>query len=266
MTPPLTVLLAGTGTLIERHRTVLASLPDRFRINDRANADVVVDTTLAAPTGRAVLLAQPIATHPGDVRAIGAAARAAGVETAVAYAHVADPTWSSVAELVASDVPGAVVVDSVVTVHDADALLRGLLEQLAVMRSLLPTLDGLTARAWSPQHYLVGGVVDGVPITLSGVVSASADTSMALDVVRVERRWRATWCTEPLARPTVVTRLDADGTHTEPQRFESGLRAAWVALHDRLHGAPNASRTFEHLADDLAMLERWGMLSPVRAE
>ena len=47
-------------------------------------------------------------------------------------------------------------------------------------------------------------------------------------------RWQIHFDAEPPARPARIKRHAAEGSRVEPLRFESGYRASWMDLHDRM--------------------------------
>jgi hypothetical protein len=280
-TQVLTVALDPSDAAASRtHRTVLASLPTRFRAAAGGAADVLLvsgdvpgwDRRAHSAFGsgaRAIMLTGTDAVSAEAVRSLGKEAEAAGVLVAVDTDYAADPGWAAARPLLAADVAGSVVLDCIVTFPapdrgaDAVALLRSaLVQQLAVIRPLLADLPGpseLTAAHASGRSYVVAGLVQGIAVTLAGTASGTGDSSLRLDLAGSSRHWRAEFDADPLANPARISVDDSDGNRALPPVYESSHRAAWADLHSAVPGAGSqpvaVSYPAEQHARDLALAE-----------
>ena len=110
-----------------------------------------------------------------------------------------------------------------------------LLDQLAVVRPLIGDGSGLEI-----VHDGIGGyeiAADQQPVaTLTGVRAPVCEQRLDLDVVSPGRHWRVRFDAGAPARPVVIQRMDHEGVHVWPLRFEGSARASWVALHEQLTG------------------------------
>ena len=259
------------------HRTILASLPARFRLAAEANgqvADVVLvsgdrpswqQRAMEAVASRtsAIVLSGFGAMTAEAVTQVATTAAGAGIITAVDTAYASARTWSDAVPALASSLPGSAVLDSIITaplpatgVPVATALRTLLVEQLAVLRPLLGepgTLDVVHAGA---REYVLAGPQQELAVTLSGAVCGGGN-QLDLALVGAQRRWHARFAVDTLAAPVAISVWDADGERTWPLAYESGHRTAWLRLHGAVgQGArphPEAAiYTASQLAADLA--------------
>jgi hypothetical protein len=111
MTAPFTVAVAGERAVVELHRAVVSSVPDRFRPTEHAGDVTLVDASVAgwvyelegaARQGvRGILVAAAGAADGSDaVRAAGAVAHPTGVVVVVDRGRSADRAWQEVASRV----------------------------------------------------------------------------------------------------------------------------------------------------------------------
>jgi hypothetical protein len=245
-------------------RAVLASVPGRFLVTGRGEADVAVvsgrspewpdDVARLVDGGtRGVVVVRPGPVEPDRVRALSAAvARRAVVAVDTPYAT--DRTWTAAATVVAADAAVASIVDSVVTVPHG-RLVDSLLDQLAVVRPLLGPVDALRQVHRGPGEYVIAAEVPAPRVTLTGVTSAGRAT-LAIDVVAAHRRWQIRFDDTALAFPTVITMHDGTGTHTRPLTYESGRRVTWQRLYEALTGTGSVGYPLDRLADDLELARR----------
>jgi hypothetical protein len=265
----LTVALDTTDSAAAAlHRAVLASLPRRFLITrKRAGecADIVVVSGrepswmdrvgLAVDAGaKGILLATPTAADPAQVRTLVTG----GVVVAVDIRFAPDPSWAAAVADIAVDARSASLIDSVVTVEDATegALFAGLVEQMALVRSLLGSFDHLgcihrTAR----QHALVGHS-GGAAVSLTAVASQTPGSTLRVDVVSAARRWQAQFDDTALARPTEITIYDGNGALSRPLIYASGRRTTWLQLHAAITEQASIPYSLEDLATDLEIVKK----------
>ena len=225
--------------MVDLHRAVLASVPSRLRISDDAGGDIrlvsgrtpgwVERAEKAIAEGvRAVVLTRPYVVELTRLQKLATQAEAAQVVVAVDSPYACDQTWTSALPRVKETLTAAAVLDSVITVArtgPSEARLDGaLLDQLAVVRPLLAAADLGLAAYHSDRHYVLAGGVDGIAVTLTGIVAPLGDEGMRLDLIGVEQHWRAHFDAQGPARPTSVTLFDADGEHSSRPLYESGRR------------------------------------------
>jgi hypothetical protein len=169
-----------------------------------------------------------------------------------------DPSWAAVVSDIAVDARSASLVDSVVTVEDAteSSLFAGLVEQMALVRSLLGSFDHLgcihrTAR----QHALVGHS-GRAAVSLTAIASQTPGSTLRMDVVSAARRWQAHFDDTALARPTEITIYDGNGALSRPLLYASGRRSTWMQLHAAITEQASIPYSLEDLATDLEIVKR----------
>ena len=263
----LTVALDVTDSaVVALHRAVLASLPQRFLVTGKRVgecADIVVVSAQESfwldRVGRAVdagtkgiLLATPTAADPVQVRTLATE----GLLIAVDIRFAPDPCWAVAVSDIAVDARCASLIDCVMTVEDAteSSLFAGLVEQVALVRSLLGSFDHLgcihrTAR----QHALVGHS-GGAAVNLTAVASQTLGSTLRLDVVSVARHWQAHFDDTALARPTEIILYDGNGALSRPLLYASGRRSTWMQLHAAITQQASIPYSLEDLATDLEIV------------
>jgi hypothetical protein len=250
------------------HRAVLATLPQRFlitrkRVDECADIVVVsgrepswVDRVgLAIDAGaKGILLATPTAADPAQVRTLATG----GLVVAVDIRCAPDPGWAAAVSDITVDARNASLIDSVVTVQDATegALFTGLVEQLALVRSLLGSFDRLRCiHRTAHQHALVGHS-GRAAVSLTAVASKTAGSTLRMDVLSAARRWRARFDHTALARPTEITLYDGNGALSRPLLYASGHRATWMQLHAAITEQSSIPYSLEDLATDLEIVTK----------
>jgi hypothetical protein len=270
----LTVALDATDRVARaRHEVVLATLPAQFEPTSEAEADVVVVSGLrtgwidvAADALRAgargVLIARPGTGDPEAVRVLAAAAAGTGAVVAV-ETLVVDPAWSAALARLRASLPGASLLHAVTALDGADddgrgrVLAVGLLEQLALVRSVTGGLDEMTADfRGGGSGYWISGAARGVPVSLAGTISSAGAPALRLDLVTSAEHWKIRFDTSAPAGPTHVARFDADGGELWPEVYERGHRVVWRQLAAALLEGAAISYGLADLADDLALAER----------
>ena len=203
---------------------------------------------------KGILLATPTAVDPAQVRTLATG----GLVVAVDIRFAPDPSWAAAVSDIAVDARSASLIDSVVTVEDAteSSLFAGLVEQMALVRSLLGSFDHLgcihrTAR----QHALVGHS-GGAAVSLTAVASQTPGSTLRMDVVSAARRWQAHFDHTALARPTEITLYDGNGALSRPLLYASGRRSTWMQLHAAITEQASIPYSLEDLATDLEIAKR----------
>jgi hypothetical protein len=265
----LTVALDATDSAVAAlHRAVLASLPQRFLVTEKGVSectDIVVVSGqepswmdrvgLAVDAGaKGILLAAPTAADPVQVRTLATA----GLVVAVDIRFAPDPSWAAAVSDIAVDARSASLIDSVVTVENAteSSLFAGLLEQMALVRSLLGSFDHFrcihrTAR----QHALVGHS-GRAAVSLTAIASQTPGSTLRMDVVSAARRWQADFDDTVLARSTEITLYDGNGALSRPFLYASGRRSTWIQLHAAITEQASIPYSLEDLATDLEIVQR----------
>ncbi len=228
-------------------RTVLASVPARFRVTTEQDADVVV---LAG-------------VQPDWTRRL-ATAIAAGIRgVLIVRPFAADRAWNTALPQIKADAPAATLLDSVVT-FDGVSPVTALVEQLAAVRGILPALEPLEAAHRSDNQYVVSGRAESVAVSLTGLRSPLSGYELSLNMVGPQQRWRVRIGGDEVARPSELVRFDGAGAHTQPVLYESPHRAALLALHAALTDGSPLAYTLADLADGLDMAAAIGPLTSRR--
>lgn len=262
MTAPLAVRLTGAPPLIEQHRAVLSSIPDRMSLADRDGELILLDASgdgwatrleVAVRNGTRGILVAAVgaAEDPDAVRAAGLAARGAGVAVVVDRPCSMDRAWREIASEWRRDAGTAALLDSTASTTD-DELDQVLLEQLRLVRAIVGRPDRLDTVARAVSTYQVAGTAAGVRISLSA--GRGPVPTLAVDLVGIERRRRVEFDGLGLARPARIMEFDRARARTEPLRYESPHRVAWLDLHAAVtgEGTDVARSDLDELAADIA--------------
>jgi hypothetical protein len=252
---PLTVTLdESEDEIAATHRTVLAGLPDRWRISHAAADAAVVfgghidwplraEAALAAGV-RGVLVTCPVWTSPTAVAELAAVAAATGVPITVESAYLADPSWKQLLPTLREHAAEAVLVDSLrITPWSASRLRhrQGLsahcLEHLAVLQTVIGPLHAVAFYQRATEHYALGAESAGRVLNVVGVRGGAGSDQLTVDLVGLARRWRISFDSGAIARPTTVEMMDASGVYTAPAIYETGQRGAWLELHEAMTDA-----------------------------
>jgi hypothetical protein len=115
-----------------------------------------------------------------------------------------DPSWAAAESDIAVDARSASLIDSVVTVEDAteSSLFAGLVEQMALVRSLLGSFDHLECIQRTPRQHALVGHSSGAAVSLTAIASQTPGSTLRMDVVSSAHRWQAQFDHTALARPT----------------------------------------------------------------
>jgi hypothetical protein len=268
MTAPLTVAMAGERPVVEQHRAVqfsvavLSSVPDRFRPTVHAGDVTLVDASVAgwakkleaaARQGARGILVAAAGTMDGsdEVRAAAAAAGDAGVVVVADRGQSADRAWRDVAPSWRADAATSALLDSTASTTD-NRLDHVLLEQLALLRAIVGRPHHLRTATLSASAYQITGTAGTVRISLSA--APGPNPALAVDLIGVQRRRRAQFDGLGLATPARISEFDQAGARTEPVRYESPHRVAWLELHAALTdtGVGSPRPDLDDLAEDIA--------------
>jgi hypothetical protein len=232
----------------EPHRAALASLPRRFLMVGPTHAadvrlvrgtpgtwPVLVEAALEKGARAVMVAARAPASDPTVTPLLARAERTDAV-IAMAARWAGSRSWRSVRTAIEKDARSATIVDSSITwVGDADdAAGCALLDHLALVGDILPQSQDLKVRSASADHYVVAGVSRDASVVISGTRSDVDAPRLRLDIPGPRARWRVWFDGTAPARPAVIERHTKEGLTGRPVRFESGLRAVWMDLHDHL--------------------------------
>ena len=262
MTTPLTATFAGTQQVVEQHRAVLSSIPARFRPTEHAGDVALVDASVAGWTkkleaaaqqgARGVLVASAgTVDSSGEVRAAAAVAVDAGMVVVADRGRPADRVWRDVAPSWRTDAAASAFLDSTASTTD-NRLDHILLEQLALVRAIIGRPHHLRTATLSASAYQITGAAGTLRISLSA--APGPDPALAVDLIGVQRRRRAQFDGLGLATPARISEFDQAGARTEPVRYESPHRVAWLELHAALTdiGVGTTRPDLDDLAEDIA--------------
>jgi len=244
-------------------RAILASVPARFRSTTDQRPDVVVlagvqpdwtrrlDAAIAAGI-RGVLVVRPGWGNSTELRDLARRAAREATLVGVDIGFAADRAWNTVLPQITADAPTATLLDSLVT-FDGVLPETAFVEQLAVIRGILPALEPLEVAQRSDDQYVVSGRCENVAVSLTGLRSPLSGYELSLNMVGSQQRWRVRIGGDELARPSEITRFDSTGAHAQPMLYESPHRAALLELHAALTDGTPLAHTLADLADSLDM-------------
>src|SRR5919201_639906 len=256
---------AGPVALV---RTVLASVPDHFCLTEGPQADVVVvwgarhswPATLRRLLDNGITIAVVVSCTAGDcedVRNVAQQATRAGalIGVDIGFAHAR--FWRNALPRVRNDLASSILLDSVISSsHSTESpLVTALLQQVAVVRSLVGPLHDMRPNHRSADRYMVAARAGGLLISLSGLVSPRGRTSLWMDLVGSSSRWRIGFGDDALARPGEITRFTAHGAESQAPVFENPHRAMWLSLHAALVEGSRLPYALDDLAQALAVAE-----------
>jgi hypothetical protein len=262
---------ASTSALL---RTVLVSLPAHFRVTAEHQADVVVISgvqtdwtrrlaTAVATGSRAVLVVRPGPANSNELRDLATRASGEATLAGVDIGFAADRAWNKALPEIKAHAPAATLLDSLVTFDGAPPV-TAFVEQLAIVRGILPALELLEVAHRSNTQYVVSGRSGSVAVSLTGLRSPLSGCELSLNMVGPQQRWRVRIGADELARPSEIVRFDRAGSHAQPLLYESPHRAALLELHAALTDGSPLAYTLADLADDLDVAAAIGLLSKDR--
>lgn len=233
----------------------LASVPALFRESASGGEIVVVDGSdllWATQVQEAVLggSAGVLLTAPGPcpasdladaVRTVGAA----GTPVVVPLRLVGNQAWAHSAEAVQRCAEQSVFLDSVNRwlpgAGESQPLFDSLVEQLALVGSVVGPVDSLQVRHRSASQFIINGMAGDVVVNLTATLTEAPDAGMQVELVGIQERWSFWLPDSCTARPGKITRYTTAGLESARPVFESSGRRAWIRLYDVVNGSASAS-------------------------
>jgi hypothetical protein len=248
----------ASGPVSILYRTLLASLPNSYRVVD-AGADVALvegadfATVERAVTGgaRAVVVDQPGGLSLEEAMVVGALADHDDclVVPAPRYA----PRFVAAADLV--DAENIDLVESTITAPHASRL--ELVEQLALVRQVLGQIATVRVLHASASHYVAEATMVDRPrshVILNGMASADDVEEVTVRAIGVDQHLSVRTDAGPLARPAEISVLDGRGGHSPWPLHQHGHRITLGLLHRQLTtGEAHMTYLLEHLLEDAAL-------------
>jgi len=249
------IVACGPGSVL--HRTVLASLPNSYRVVEGA-ADIVLvsgtDPTVAeravARGARAVVLDQPGALSLEELMALENIADQHGciVVPAPRYA----PRFDGATDLV--DAESIDLVESTITSPQPSR--SAMVEQLALMRQVLGSVATLRVLHSSGSHFVAEATMVDHPrahVVLNGVTSRDDVEEVSLRAIGVDRHLSVRIDAGTLARPADISVFDDRGRQSPWPLHQHAHRITLTFLHRMLTTVDGfVSYPIEQLRQDVA--------------
>lgn len=242
------------------YRTVLAGLPNSYRLVGGAAEVVVVSSSdraraerAAASGARAVILDQPGGLTFDELVAVASVAEQH--DCIVVPAPRYGPRLTAASGLLAgADVD---LLDS--TIMSRDAFRSSLVEQLAIVRQALGPVTSLRVLHSSMSHYSLEAAMAEHPrshVVLNGLASANGVEELCLHAVCPDRRLSVRIDAGPFARPADILLFDAHGTRSPWPLHQHAHRITLARLHQVLStGEGSVTYPLDDLRHDLRLAE-----------
>jgi hypothetical protein len=259
----LTASIAAAGPASTVYRTVLAGLPNRYRLVEGAAEVMLVSGT--APGGaeqaigggvRGVVVDQPGRLSLEELMAL----------EAVAHQHdclvVPAPRYSPRLAIAPDLFDGAGVDLMESTITSRDAPRSSLVEQLAMVRQMLAPVATLRVLQSSTSHYVVEASVSGRPrtqVVLNGFVSSNGVEEASLHAIGIDRHLAVRIDAAPLGRPADISLADVSGRRSPWPVHQHAHRITLQGLHRLLTtGEGRMTYSPEDLREDLSLADALG--------
>jgi hypothetical protein len=224
----------SNGATAVLHRTVLASLPNRYVLSDGAAEVVLVSAGLGTDVGRvcgdgarAVFVDRPGRLSSEELGAIVEAADRN--ECIVVPAPRFAPRIAALEPFAGGDVD---VLEC--TINGRDEFRSLLVEQLALVRTVLGAVASVRVLHSSATHYVVDATMadeQPVHVILNGLASPGGVDEVRLHAVGAERRLDVHIDAGSVARPARIDRFDRHGRHTPWPVHQHAHRITLTGLH-----------------------------------
>ncbi len=255
-----TASIDASGPVSVLYRTLVASLPNSYRMVDGgADVALVAGTDLAtverAVTGgaRAVVLDQPGGLSLDELIVVRDLAEQNDciVVPAPRYA----PRFTAAPDLV--DAANIDLVESTITAPHASR--SELVEQLALLRQVLSSIATVRVLHSSASHYVAEATMVDHPrshVILNGLASPDDVEEVSLRAIGVDQHLSVRIDAGPLARPAEVSVFDGRGGHSPWPLHQHGHRITLALLHRLLTtGKGYVTYPLEHLLEDAALAD-----------
>jgi hypothetical protein len=230
----------------QTQRAVLATLPNRFRVVDSGNADVLVVSraaiaeVMAEPINaatRGLFLSAPGTMSTQEFKSIrqSAADRPIGLALSVMPAL----TDQALTDLRMDGADAPVIVDAASEVSSAepDALRAAVFEQLMLLHAVSGRISDLTVLARTEMQMVLDVQIDSVWKRARISVRRSFRDVATLHTISRSVRRRAKFVSDPHAEPVRVEVFDQMGCRIASPSYEGGYRRSWQKFHAALTGA-----------------------------
>ncbi|MFC4311901.1 hypothetical protein ACFPN2_22660 [Steroidobacter flavus] len=252
MTPQRSVMMIGDGPDVAAQRSVLATLPLRFRLVssvDVAEALLVSGSDAAAAQAlealnrrsRALFIASAAQLSPARIDELCQAAGDRPVMFGIASAASLSEAALQILDCNQSTSP--FIVDSTGDVGSESLLRTSLLEQLTLLETLGGRVTGLDPLVVHSTHVIAAATLEGA---WRGVrLTARIGTRDGISLRTVSRAFRREIRIVPAAtaKPADVAVFDAVGRREPQPLYQSGYRQCWIDLHGALEGQSIDERT-----------------------
>lgn len=250
-----TVSIDGNSPDAALHRTVLASLPNSYRLVEGvaevvlASASDPASVERACSSGsRAVVVDHPGLLLPDDLSAMADAADRNGCIVAPAPRYA--PRLAAEGDLM-----GAVEIEILEsTIVSGGSLRSALVEQLAMVRAVLGAAASIRVLHTSTSHYACEATMmdrSQSRVLLNGVTSPCAGEEANLHALAAERRLVVRIDAGPVARPAEICCYDDHGARTPWPVHQHSHRITLSQLHRLLTtGQSTVTYSLEDLRHD----------------
>jgi hypothetical protein len=254
----LTASIDASGPGLVLYRTMLASLPNSYRLVE-GRADVVLvsasdpATAKRAVAGgaRAVVLDQPGRLSLEEVIALEA--QADQHDCIVVPASRYSPRLAAAPDLL--DGADVDLVESTIT--SCDAPRSSLVEQLALVRQVLASVATIRVLHSSVSHYVVEATIAAHPqslVVLNGLASPNGLEEVSLRAIGVDRHLAVRIDAGPFARPADINLFNGAGRRSPWPLHQHSHRLTLALLHTLLTtGEGYVSYPVLHLRLDVAL-------------
>jgi hypothetical protein len=242
------------------YRTVLAGLPNRYRLVEGVAEVMLVSGTDPRGAERAIAggVRTVVVDQPGRL----------SLEELMAVEALADqhdclvvpaPRYSPRLAIAPDLFDGAEVDLLESTITSCDAPRSSLVEQLAIVRQMFAAVATLRVLQSSASHYAVEASVAGRPrtqVVLNGLVSSNGVEEASLHAIGVDRHLAVSIDAAPLGRPADISVADASGRRSPWPVHQHAHRITLQGLHRLLTtGEGRVTYSAEDLRQDLSLAE-----------
>lgn len=245
MTVQYSVAVCAADRSSDHQRVILATLPNRFRVIDGDNADVLLVSPMSELAGqlemmgrdtRAVFVNSPGRLSAGALETLRQRAAGRPVIFGLVSAMAFGETMQSQLRLDAAE--AAAIVDAAAEVSSTDAgeLRECAFEHLMLLDSIVGKITRVTMLVDTDRHWIAAIETESGTPGIRVSVRRSFRTRLSLHTVSRTRRRQLILVPEPHASPAELTVFDDKGSHASFPVFQGGQRQSWLELHAGLAG------------------------------